>query len=159
MGATRLSGKNLDMTVCIHCGKEIAEERTNCPSCGIALLENQISREAETGPILPAQKNTKTFPFDALYEEYIPQIAPLYERNYAARPINQVDTSSQKTSAGEQEKASAAIPNDRVPTPITFTERFFHVNSNAPLIVEVLLSLFTCPYSSSHTVWLISLTD
>jgi hypothetical protein len=88
-----------------------------------------------TGSILPVQKNTKTFPFDSQYVEYIPQVAPLYERNYAARPPNPVDTSSQK--------ASAATPNNSEPTPVTFTERFFHVNSNAPLIVEVLLSLFT----------------
>lgn len=96
-----------------------------------------------TGPILPAQKNTKTLPFDSLYEEYIPQLAPTYERNYAARPTNPVDTSSQKASAGEQEKAPTAKPTDSVPTPITFTERFFHVNTNAPLIIEVLVSLFT----------------
>jgi zinc-ribbon domain len=123
------------MTVCTHCGKEIVEQRTSCPSCGTALFENQISGEAMTGSILPVQKNTKTFPFDSLYEEYIPQLAPLYERNYAARPTNPVDTSSQK--------ASAPIPNDSDPTPLTLTERFFHVNTNAPLIVEVLLSLFT----------------
>jgi hypothetical protein len=107
----------------------------SCPSCGTALFENQISSEAMTGSILPVQKSTKTFPFDSLYEEYIPQLAPLYERNYAARPTNPLDTSSQK--------ASAAISNDSAPTPKTFTERFFHVNTNAPLIVEVLLSLFT----------------
>ena len=88
-----------------------------------------------TGSTLPARKNAKTFPFDSLYVEYIPQLAPLYERNYAAHPTNPVDASSQK--------ASAAISNDSVPTPVTFTERFFHVNTNAPLIVEVLLSLFT----------------
>ncbi len=123
------------MTVCTHCGKEIMEQRTSCPSCGIALFENQISSETIANSALPVQKNTKTFPFDSLYEEYIPQLAPLYERNYAARPIKPPDTSSQKT--------SAAIPNDSIPTPLTFTERFFHVNTNAPLIIEVLLSLFT----------------
>ena len=123
------------MTVCTHCGKEIVEQRTSCPSCGIALFENQISSEAITGSILPAQKNAKTLPFDSLYVEYIPQLAPLYERNYAARLTNPVDASSQK--------ASAAISNDSVPTPVTFTERFLHVNTNAPLIIEVLLSLFT----------------
>lgn len=147
MEPARRSGKNLDMTLCTQCGKEIAEERTDCPSCGTPLSENHISSEAMTDSILPARKNNKTFPFDSLYEEYIPQLAPIYERNYAARPTNPVDTSSQKVSAGEQEKASTSIPNDSVPTPtptpITFTERFFHVNSNAPLIVEVLLSLFT----------------
>ncbi len=30
-----------------------------------------------------------------------------------------------------------------IPTPMTFTERFFHGNTKAPLIVEVVLSLFT----------------
>lgn len=85
------------------------------------------------GPILPAQKNTKTFPFDSLYVEYIPQVAPLYECNYAARSVNPVDTSPQKASAGEQEKAS---------TPIPFTERFSLANTPTPLIVEILLSLF-----------------
>src|ERR1700676_1073361 len=100
------------MTVCTHCGKEIEEQRTSCPSCGIALFENQISSEAMTDSILPARKNAKTFPFDSLYEEYIPQLAPLYERNYAARPTNPLDTSSQQLSADEQEKASTSIPNN-----------------------------------------------
>jgi hypothetical protein len=136
------------MTLCTQCGKEIAEERANCPSCGTSLSENHIGSEAMPGSILPVQKNKKTFPFDSLYEEYIPQLAPIYERNYAARPTKPVDTSSQEVSAGEQEKASTSIPNDSgmpapARTPITFTERFFRVNSNAPLIVEVLLSLFT----------------
>jgi predicted nucleic acid-binding Zn-ribbon protein len=133
------------MTVCTRCGKEIAEQRTNCPSCGTSLFENQVSSEAITDPTLPAQQKTKTFPFDSLYEEYIPQLAPIYERNYAARPLYSIDTSSQKASAGEQEKASTAIPTDSTPgspAPITFTDRFFHVNTNAPLIVEILLSLF-----------------
>jgi hypothetical protein len=96
-----------------------------------------------TGPIEPAQQKTKTFPFDSLYEEYIPQLAPIYERNYAARPNNPIDPSSQKASAAEQEKASTAIPTDSSLTTKTFTERFFRVNTNAPLIIEVLLSLFT----------------
>ena len=87
-------------------------------------MENQIRSEAMTGPILPAQKNTKTFPFDSLYEEYIPQVAPIYERNYAARPTNPPDTTSQKASAGEQEKASTTtIPADRVPTTMRASPR------------------------------------
>jgi|GEM_PF-946667 len=147
MAPVRRTGKNLDMTVCTHCGKEIAEQRTSCPSCGTSLLENQISSEATTDPILPAQKNTKTFPFDSLYEEYIPQLAPIYERNYTARPANAapVDTPAQKAPAREQEIASTAIPTESVPTPapLPFTRRFFHVNTRVPLIVEVLLSLFT----------------
>ncbi len=112
-------------------------------------MENHISSEAMTDPILPAQKNTKAFPFDSLYEEYIPQLAPIYERNYAARPANPspVDTPAQKAPAREQEKASTSIPAESVPipapAPLPFIRRFFHVNTRVPLIVEVLLSLFT----------------
>ena len=91
------------------------------------------------GSSLPARKSAKTSPFDALYEEYIPQLAPLYERNYMARPIKPVP--SQKAAEGKQEKASASIPNDNLPT--TITGPFFRANTSTPLLIEVLLSLFT----------------
>ena len=134
------------MFVCTHCGKVFAEQRTSCPSCGTALPEAQISpgTEAMTGPIAPREKSTKPFPFDPLYEEYIPQLAPIYDRNYAARSAHPVETASQKAPAVTQEKAPSAAPIDNppaIPAPLTFRERFFPITTKRSLLVEMVLSL------------------
>jgi hypothetical protein len=99
-----------------------------------------------TGPIVPVEKNTKRLPFGSLYEEYIPRLAPISDRNYAARSAHPVGTASPKAPGGSQEKASSATPVDNspgVPTPLTFWERFFPINSRRPLMIEIVLSLFT----------------
>ena len=145
-GVPHRTGKYLDMIVCTHCGKEIAEPRTSCPSCGTSLAGTQVNpgTEAMTGPILPVGKSAKPSPFDSLYEEYIPQLGPIYDRNYAARPVHRADTTSQKAPVGEQEKAYEATPIDippDVPAPLTFRERFFPINTKRSLLLEVLLSL------------------
>src|SRR5579863_3025293 len=145
-GVPYRTGKNLDMIVCAQCGKEIAEQRTNCPSCGTSLLGMQASpgTEAITGPITPVKKSAKPFPFDSLYEEYIPELAPIYDRNYAARLTYPVNTITQKTPNREQEKASGATPIDNPPdraAPLSFRERFFPINTKRSLIVEIVLSL------------------
>ena len=143
MHPARVVQKELDMTVCERCGKEIPEQRTICPSCGTSLEETQVGREAVSDhPPEPTQEKTHAFPFDSLYEEYIPQLAPIYERNYAAHPINPHGTSSAETPSGEQEKPASAMPAVSSYSPATLTERFFNVDTNTPLVVEVLLSLF-----------------
>ena len=131
------------MTVCIRCGKEIPEHRTNCPSCGTSLFETQASSEASTGTdsLLPTQKKKSTFPFDFLYKEYTPDLEPIYERNYAARPTSLIDTPAQKVLPGEREKAIKAKPIDSSYPAETFTRRFFHANPKALLFIEVALSL------------------
>lgn len=145
-GVPHKTGKNLDMIVCAHCGKEIAEQRTTCPSCGTSLLKEQTSpgMEAVIGSIAPGEKGAKPFPFDSLYEEYIPQLAPIYERNYAARSAHPVNTTSQKAPAAEQEKVSSTTPIDNPPdtfAPLTFRERFFPTNTKRTLMLEIALSL------------------
>ena len=136
------------MIVCTRCGKEFAEQRTTCPSCGTSLEEAQSSpgTEAITLPVTPGQKSAKLFPFDYLFDEYIPQLAPIYDRNYAARPAPPVDTPLQKAPAPEQEKAPGATLIDNppeIPAPQAFRERFFPINTKRSLLVEVVLSLFT----------------
>lgn len=136
------------MIVCTHCGKVIVEQRASCPSCGTSLLGDQASpdREAMTGPITPLEKSAKKFPFDSLYKEYIPHLAPVYDRNYAARSAHPVGTASEIAHAREQEEVSEATPVDNppaAPAPLTLRERFFPLNTKRSLIVEILLSLFT----------------
>lgn len=135
------------MIVCAHCGEVIEEQRTSCPSCGTSLPGAQIGpgTEAMTGQIAPGEKSTKPFPFDSLFEEYIPQLAPIYDRNYAARPAPRVETALPKAPAATQEKASSAAPVDTPPAilaPLTFRERFFSIKTGRSLLVEVVLSLF-----------------
>ena len=93
-------------------------------------------------PILPLQKRTNTFPFDSLYEEYIPQLAPIYERNYAARSARLVDGSVTEVSSTEQAKDSTGTPAFHPKATTTFTQRFFLVNTRVPLILEIVFSLF-----------------
>src|SRR5947209_16133253 len=136
------------MIVCTRCGKEFAEQRTICPSCGTSLAEAQASSGTEslTRPIAPAEKSAKPFPFDSLFEEYIPRLAPIYERNYAARPAPPVDSTSPKAPAIVQEKAPDTTPDDNpptIPTPPTFREGFFSINTKGLLLIEIVLSLFT----------------
>ncbi len=135
------------MIVCAQCGKEFAEQRTTCPSCGASLPGAQTSpdMEAMTRPILPGEKSAKLFPFDTLFEEYIPQLAPIYERNYAARPAPPVETMSQKVPVATQEKAPGPTLIDNppdIPAPLTVRERFFLINTKVSLIIEIVLSLF-----------------
>ena len=135
------------MIVCTHCGKVIVEQRTSCPSCGTSLLAAQASpgKEETTGPIVPAERSAKKFPFGSLYDEYIPQLAPIYDRNYAARSAHPAGTAAHKAPAREQEKAFEATPVDNppaAPAPLTFRERLFPINTKRSLIVEILLSLF-----------------
>lgn len=135
------------MLVCAQCGKEFAEQRTNCPSCGTSLPGAPISpgTEAITGPIAPVGKSVKPLPFDSLYEEYIPQLAPTYDRNYAARSARPVEATSLKAPGAEQEKAPSATLIDNppdMPAPLTFRERFFPINTKRSLMLEITLSLF-----------------
>ena len=136
------------MIVCTRCGKEFAEKRTTCPSCGTSLAEAQASSGTEslTRPIAPSEKSAKPSPFDSLFEEYIPQLAPIYDRNYAAKPAPPVDSTSPKAPAVVQEKAPGTTPHDTpptIPTPPTFRERFFSTNTKTVLLIEIALSLFT----------------
>lgn len=134
------------MIVCTHCGKEIAEQRTRCPSCGTSLPGAQANpgTEAVSGPIPPVGKRGQPSPFDSLYEEYIPQLAPIYDRNYAARPAKRVETTSPGIAAGEHEEAVEATTVDTstgVSAPLRFTERVFPINTKRSLVLEILLSL------------------
>lgn len=98
-----------------------------------------------TRPMLPGEKSAKLFPFDALFEEYIPQLAPIYERNYAARPVPPVEAMSQKVPVATQEKAPGTTLNDNppvIPAPLTIRERLFPINTQESLIIEIVLSLF-----------------
>src|SRR5579859_1062264 len=135
------------MIVCAQCGTEFAEQRTSCPSCGTSLPGAQINpgTEAMTRPMLSGEKSAQLFPFDSLFEEYIPQLAPIYDRNYAARPTPAFETPSHKAPVATREKASSATPTDNppeIPAPLTFRERFFPINTKRSLFVEVVLSLF-----------------
>ena len=130
------------MTVCTRCGKEIPEHRTNCPSCGSSLFETQASSETSTNSILPAPKKTNAFPFDFLYKEYTPELEPLYERNYAARPTRLIDASAHEVAPQEGGKASRAKTIDSSHPQETFARRFFHANPRSLLFIEVVLSLF-----------------
>lgn len=140
-----IARKNLVMTVCTRCGKEIPEHRTYCPSCGSSLFETQASSEASTGTdsILPTRKKTNAFPFDLLYKEYTPDLEPLYERNYAARPTNLSNTPTQEAPPEKQEKATKAKTIDSSHPAESFTRRFFRANPKTLLFIEVVLSLFT----------------
>ena len=141
------------MIVCRQCGKEITEQTASCPSCGTSLtgMQANAGTEAMSGPIMPAGKSATPSPFDALYEKYIPQLAPIYDRNYAARharPAERAETTSAGTSDGgqEQEQASEATAIDTPPdvaAPLTFRERFFPIDTKRSLALEVLLSLVT----------------
>ena len=118
-----------------------------CPSCGTFLQGAQISPGAETktGPIAPLEHRANLSPFDSLFEEYIPQPAPMYDRIYAARPAPPAETPSQKAPAATQEKVVSAAPVDHppeIPAPLTFRERFFPINTQRSLLVEIVLSLF-----------------
>jgi hypothetical protein len=100
--------------------------------------------DALTHPILPEEKDTKPFPFDSLFEEYIPLPAPVYDRIYTARPTPSAETSSHKAPAATQEKVPSAAPPDyssEILAPLTFRERFFSINTPRSLIVEIVLSL------------------
>lgn len=107
----------------------------------------QISPGTETkaGPITPGKKSTKLLPFDSLLEEYIPQPAPIYDRNYAARPVRPVATPLQTPEVEQDKTSSTASVNypDDVPAPRTFAERFFPIDTKRSLMLEVILSLFT----------------
>lgn len=112
-----------------------------CPSCGSTVLEDQGNGEAASQASTPARHKTDPLPFDSLYQEYIPQSVPIYERNYAARPVQQNDPFSQKASpTNPQDISSATSAYSPHPTP-AFSARFIHTSSNLPLIVEALLSL------------------
>ena len=106
--------------------------------------------EEMTRPILPGEKNAKLFPFDSLFddslfEEYIPQLAPIYDRNYATRPAPPIEAISQKAPVATQEKAPGPTLIDNppeIPAPLNFRERFFPIHTKRALLVEVVLSLF-----------------
>ena len=136
------------MTTCERCGQEIPEHETICPSCGMPLAETRASSQPTTDPLLAAQKKPGALPFDSLYEDYVPRLAPTYDRNYAARPANPAEAPAQEVSSTEQEKASTAPPTTSASSPdsattfITRLPRFSQSNTTTPLIIEVLLSLF-----------------
>src|SRR5690348_17763679 len=93
------------MIVCVQCGTKIMEQRTSCPSCGTFLPEMQSNpgTEAKAGAIAHGEQRAKTFPFDSLFEEYLPQPAPIYDRIYTP-------TMPRKAPAREQEKAPRVAP-------------------------------------------------
>ena len=143
----KLERAYVSMTTCERCGQEIPEHETICPSCETPLSETQASSQPTTEPLLHAQKKPGALPFDSLYEDYVPQLAPTYDRNYAARPANPADAPAQEVSSTEQEKASTAPPttstssSDSATTFITRLPRFSQSNTTTPLIIDVLLSL------------------
>jgi hypothetical protein len=97
-----------------------------------------------TEPTLPIQKKPNAFPFDSLYEKYVPQLAPIYERNYAARSATPNNMLAAEASSTKQVKASITPPpTSNAYPPTTVTQRFFHVNTRTPLLIEVVLALFT----------------
>jgi hypothetical protein len=107
----------------------------------------QINADTDelTHPIPPGEKDRKPFPFDSLFEEYIPQPAPAYDRIYTARPTPSAGTAPHKAPAAIQEKVSSTAPLDRppeTPAPLTFRERFFSIDTKRALLVEIVLSLF-----------------
>jgi len=135
------------MIVCTHCGKAFTEQRTICPSCGASLPGAQINpaADARVHSIPPGEKGAQLFPFDSLFEKYIPQPAPIYDRIYTARPVPAAGTPSPKAPAATQEKVASATPLDtpsEIPAPPTFRERFFPINTKRSLLVEIMLSLF-----------------
>ncbi len=134
------------MIVCTHCGKEFAEQRTSCPSCGTFRPGAQINpgTEAISRPMMPGEQDAKSLLFDALFEEYIPQPTPVYDRIYIARPAPPTGSPSSKAPAITQEKASSATAIDTPPeirAPLTFRERFFPLTTKRALFVEIVLSL------------------
>ena len=72
----------------------------------------------------------------------MPELEPLYERNYAARPTRLIDASAQEIAPQERKKASRAKPIDSSYPQETFARRFFHANPRSLLFIEVVLSLF-----------------
>lgn len=102
-------------------------------------MQASASSEAMADPIKPVPQKTQPSPFDSLYVEYIPQLAPIYERNYMAPRVIPIDTSALMTPAKEQEKISAG---ENAGKAAPFVARLFLSNSHAPLLIELLLSLF-----------------
>lgn len=95
-----------------------------------------------TNAHLPAPQKTQTFPFDSLYVEYIPELAPIYERNYAARPPGIIiDASIEENGADTHEKALNAGHAERAYTTSTFSRRLLHARTNIALFLEIALSL------------------
>ncbi|HLX58629.1 MAG TPA: zinc-ribbon domain-containing protein [Ktedonobacteraceae bacterium] len=129
------------MTICEHCGKELLEHVTICPSCGAPVGEERTSSESSTQASIHAQHKTNPLPFDSLYEDYIPSSAPIYERNYAAHPPYQDYPLSQKATPTDPDMATSAAPAHSSYPATALSARIFNVNTNISLIIEVLLSL------------------
>ncbi len=131
------------MTICESCGQHIPEGVLRCPSCGAALPASTNPTSTGRSGLQPENgKATSTWHGDlAGFEEYIPPLHAASDRPYrisASSPSQQDEAGPPlDTDTPSDESDTAYLP------PMTFyTTRTYTGTFPAPLLVEILLSLF-----------------